>query len=118
MNPASEIYMPREFMNRTEKYERGLALTNRIYELQTTHGWTEQETKLAFAVLDDNLPIALHNIGEHIHLNILTSEYCLLMLRITTSFPASLHASRRRYSIEEIRSPHRNAGYFRVLPTD
>lgn len=54
----------REFLGRTEKYERGLALTNRIYELQVNHGWSEQQTKLAFSVLDESLSISLHNVGE------------------------------------------------------
>ena len=53
-------------MNRTQKYERGLAMTNRVYELQTLHKWNEQETKLAFSVIDDQLPIALHNVGKHV----------------------------------------------------
>ncbi|KAF8900142.1 peroxisomal oxidase [Gymnopilus junonius] len=53
----------REFLSRTEKYERGLAMTNRVYDLQSNYGWSEQETKLAFAVLDDQLPIGLHNIA-------------------------------------------------------
>jgi acyl-CoA oxidase len=55
----------REFLSRTEKYERGLVLTNRIFELQQIHKWTEQETKGALAVLDEQLPIGLHNIGTY-----------------------------------------------------
>jgi len=54
----------REFLGRTEKYERGLALTNRIYELQANHGWSEQQTKLAISILDETLSISLHNVGE------------------------------------------------------
>ena len=54
----------REFMNRTEKYERGLSITSRIFELETIHGWSELETRTAFAALDEQLPIGLHNVGE------------------------------------------------------
>ncbi|KAF8970656.1 acyl-CoA oxidase [Flammula alnicola] len=53
----------RDFMTRTERYERGLALTNRIFELQNIHNWSDQETKLALAVLDEVLSIFLHNIA-------------------------------------------------------
>ncbi|KDR78247.1 hypothetical protein GALMADRAFT_224622 [Galerina marginata CBS 339.88] len=53
----------RDFMSRTERYERGLALTNRIYELQTIHNWSDQETRVAIAVLDEQLSIGLHNVA-------------------------------------------------------
>ena len=39
-------------------------MTNRIFELETIHSWSERETKIALASLDEQLPIALHNIGE------------------------------------------------------
>ena len=51
-------------MNRTERYERGLSMTNRIYELETIHGWNELETRAAFSALDEFLPIGLHIVGE------------------------------------------------------
>ena len=51
-------------MNRIERYERGLSMTNRILELETIHGWSELETRTAFATLDEQLPIGLHNVGE------------------------------------------------------
>ena len=51
-------------MNRTEVYERGLSMTNRIFELEKIHGWSELETRTALATLDQPLPINLHNIGE------------------------------------------------------
>ena len=54
----------REFMNRTERYERGLSMTNRIFELEIIHGWSELETRTAFAALDEQLPIGLHNVGK------------------------------------------------------
>uniref|UniRef100_A0A8H7XY14 Acyl-coenzyme A oxidase n=1 Tax=Psilocybe cubensis TaxID=181762 RepID=A0A8H7XY14_PSICU len=53
----------RDFMSRTERYERGLALTNRIYELQEIHNWSDQETKVAISVLDEQLSIGLHNVA-------------------------------------------------------
>ncbi|KAF8147662.1 peroxisomal oxidase [Crassisporium funariophilum] len=53
----------REFMTRTEKYERGQAMTNRIFELETIHGWDHFKTRTAFAALDDQLPIGLHFIA-------------------------------------------------------
>ena len=51
-------------MNRTERYERGLSMTNRMFELEAIHGWNELETRTAFAALDEQLPIGLHNVGE------------------------------------------------------
>ncbi|PPQ83813.1 hypothetical protein CVT25_001028 [Psilocybe cyanescens] len=53
----------RDFMSRTERYERGLALTNRIYELQTIHNWSDHETTVAISVLDEQLSIGLHNVA-------------------------------------------------------
>ncbi|EFI26847.1 acyl-CoA oxidase [Coprinopsis cinerea okayama7 len=53
----------RDFMSRTERYTRGMALTNRIYELQEKLGWNQQQTSTATAILDEQLPIALHNIA-------------------------------------------------------
>jgi len=59
------IHIRREFMTRTERYKRGLAMTNRIYELQESHNWSDQETAAAFSSLDEHLPINLHNIGMY-----------------------------------------------------
>ncbi|RDB17664.1 Peroxisomal acyl-coenzyme A oxidase 1 [Hypsizygus marmoreus] len=53
----------REFMTRTERYTRGLAMTNRIYELQEIHKWSNEETAVAFASLDEQLPNFLHNVA-------------------------------------------------------
>ncbi|KJA24892.1 hypothetical protein HYPSUDRAFT_65201 [Hypholoma sublateritium FD-334 SS-4] len=53
----------RDFLSRTERYERGLAFTNHIFELQHVHNWSEDETKLAISVLDEPLSIGLHNIA-------------------------------------------------------
>lgn len=53
----------REFMSRTERYTRGMALTNRVYELQELHSWTQHETSIAIATLDEQLPISLHNVA-------------------------------------------------------
>ncbi|KAG6864903.1 hypothetical protein C0991_006473 [Blastosporella zonata] len=53
----------RDFMSRTERYKRGLTMTNHIYELQEKYHWSDEETSLAFASLDESLPIGLHNIA-------------------------------------------------------
>ncbi|KAJ7437267.1 peroxisomal oxidase [Mycena galericulata] len=53
----------RPFITRKELYIRGQALTNRLYELAEIHKWTPEETNTAFNVVDDALPIALHNIA-------------------------------------------------------
>ncbi|KAF8056038.1 peroxisomal oxidase [Lyophyllum atratum] len=53
----------REFMTRTERYQRGLAMTNRIYELQETRRWSNEDTSLAIASLDEGLPNGLHNVA-------------------------------------------------------
>ncbi|KAF8636086.1 hypothetical protein AX17_003791 [Amanita inopinata Kibby_2008] len=53
----------RDFMTRTERYTRALAITKRVFELQDIHNWTREEVRLAFASLDDALPITLHHIA-------------------------------------------------------
>ncbi|KAF9456699.1 acyl-CoA dehydrogenase/oxidase C-terminal [Collybia nuda] len=53
----------RDFMTRTERYHRGLSMTNRVYELQESHNWSNQQTATAFASLDEGLPISLHMIA-------------------------------------------------------
>jgi hypothetical protein len=40
----------REYLTRQERYERGLSMSNRLYELQSTNGWTEQETRCSYYV--------------------------------------------------------------------
>jgi len=54
----------RAFMTRTELYEHGLAVTNRIYELQVIHNWSEEEVRVAFGLVDEPLSIYLHNVGK------------------------------------------------------
>ena len=51
-------------MTRADRFNRGLAMTNRIYELQERHNWSNQETAIAFSSLDESLPITLHHIGD------------------------------------------------------
>ncbi|EIW56394.1 acyl-CoA oxidase [Trametes versicolor FP-101664 SS1] len=51
----------RSFIARTEMYQRGLAMTKRLYELADQHGWSDEEAKLAVRVIDEPLPIMLHN---------------------------------------------------------
>lgn len=58
-------------MSRAERYTRGIALTNRVYELQELHSWTQHETSIAIATLDEQLPINLHNIGLSVSLPII-----------------------------------------------
>ena len=61
-------------MTRTERYNRGISMTNRIYELQEVHKWSSQDSNTAaLAVLDEALPINLHSIGKnnYIHLSTL-----------------------------------------------
>ncbi|KAJ7038971.1 peroxisomal oxidase [Mycena alexandri] len=53
----------RVFTARKELYIRGQALTNKLYELQELHNWSTQDTNLALSVLDDGLPIGLHNVA-------------------------------------------------------
>jgi len=50
-------------MTRSERYRRGMAMTNRIYELQDLHGWSAEEVSIAFVSLDDALPVTLHDVG-------------------------------------------------------
>ncbi|KAJ4493458.1 acyl-CoA oxidase [Lentinula edodes] len=50
----------REWMTRTEKYTRGLRMTNRIHELEQLLGWSKQDATIATSLLDDPLPISLH----------------------------------------------------------
>ncbi|KAJ2913498.1 hypothetical protein MD484_g6924, partial [Candolleomyces efflorescens] len=53
----------RDFMSRTERYTRGMELTNRVYELQDQHKWSQKDTSAAIAILDEQLPIQLHNVA-------------------------------------------------------
>ncbi|KAG6809524.1 hypothetical protein H0H92_015920 [Tricholoma furcatifolium] len=48
----------------SQRYKRALAMTNRLYELQEQHRWSNEETSVAFASLDEQLPIGLHNVGS------------------------------------------------------
>ena len=54
----------RDFMAKSERYIRGLALIDRVYELEEIHKWTPQETNLVISTLDEQLPINLHNVGK------------------------------------------------------
>ncbi|KAJ7589575.1 peroxisomal oxidase [Mycena floridula] len=51
----------RPFMTRTELFNRGLRMTNRILELQALHGWSNNETNFAFHLAGEPIPIYLHN---------------------------------------------------------
>ena len=51
-------------MTRTERYKRGLAMTNRIYELSEQKGWTSKQNSDAISLLDEGVPMNLHSLGE------------------------------------------------------
>ncbi|KAG6877480.1 hypothetical protein C0993_006948 [Termitomyces sp. T159_Od127] len=51
----------KDFMDRTDRYKRGVAMINRVYALQEQHNWSQEETALAFTSLGEALPINLHN---------------------------------------------------------
>ncbi|KAF7297428.1 Acyl-coenzyme A oxidase [Mycena indigotica] len=53
----------RPFLTRKEQYIRGQAMTRRLLELQDIHQWSAEDLSVAFAYLDDGLPIGLHNIA-------------------------------------------------------
>jgi len=50
-------------MTRTEKYQRGLRMMNRIFELERIHNWSKEEYEIAVSVLDDPLPLNLHDMA-------------------------------------------------------
>lgn len=63
----SELHSPailRDFIGRTESYERALIITRRLVELQRIHAWTKEEMQQAAFILSEELPIRLHDIGE------------------------------------------------------
>lgn len=53
----------REYLTRVERYNRGQSLTNRVYELAEHNSWSKEEQSLAWASLDEQLAINLHNVG-------------------------------------------------------
>ena len=46
-----------------QMYQRALAMTKRLFELKDQHGWTSDEVNLAVKLIDEPLPIVLHNAG-------------------------------------------------------
>ena len=52
-------------MSRTELFERTLAKTNRIYELEDDKTWSPEETNIAISLLDDGTPLNLHHTGTN-----------------------------------------------------
>lgn len=50
----------RPFMTRKERYERAIKMTNRLYELQDIHSWSNDETAVALNIIDEELPMHLH----------------------------------------------------------
>ncbi|KAI6019262.1 acyl-CoA dehydrogenase/oxidase C-terminal [Pisolithus microcarpus] len=53
----------RNFIGRVEAYERALAITNRLVELQRVHGWSKQERGQAAFILSEVLPITSHDVA-------------------------------------------------------
>ncbi|KAI0659517.1 peroxisomal oxidase [Cubamyces menziesii] len=51
----------RSFLTRTQMYQRALAMTKRLFELKDQHDWTSDEVNLAVKLIDEPLPIVLHN---------------------------------------------------------
>ncbi|TFY70825.1 hypothetical protein EVG20_g2167 [Dentipellis fragilis] len=51
----------RPFMNRTEIYERSLAMTRRVYELEEQLQWSRAERQRAIGLIDDGSPLNLHD---------------------------------------------------------
>ncbi|KNZ71905.1 Peroxisomal acyl-coenzyme A oxidase 1 [Termitomyces sp. J132] len=51
----------KDFMDRTHRYERGVSMVNRVYELQEKHNWSHEETLIAFNSFGEANPINLHN---------------------------------------------------------
>lgn len=57
--------LTRLFMTRSDRYKRGLAMTDRIYELSKLHGWTTKQNAEAISLLDEGVPMNLHSLGEY-----------------------------------------------------
>ncbi|KAH7882117.1 peroxisomal oxidase [Phlebopus sp. FC_14] len=57
----SKLNIP--FVGRVDAYRRGLAITNRLIQLQRLHGWTTEEMAQVSLILLEWLPINLHNIA-------------------------------------------------------
>ncbi|KAI6142956.1 acyl-CoA dehydrogenase/oxidase C-terminal [Pisolithus tinctorius] len=51
------------FIGRVDAYERALAITKRLIELQRIYGWSKQERDQAAFILSEVLPIGLHNVA-------------------------------------------------------
>lgn len=51
-------------MTRKERFERGLAITARLYELADKYNWTPEQTAYALIPAEEASPVGLHNLGE------------------------------------------------------
>ena len=65
--PCSELTNAnlRPFMTRTQLYNGALAIMNRLHEMKELHRWSQEESNMAFKILDEGLPIALHMAGSY-----------------------------------------------------
>ena len=50
-------------MTRSELYKRGLAITKRLSELREIHSWSPEEFSVVLSLLDEIVPMSMHNIG-------------------------------------------------------
>lgn len=57
-------------MTRTERYQRGLEMTNKMYFLREKHDWSVWELTTSLLLMDEPSAIALHTIGTS-HLQLL-----------------------------------------------
>ena len=46
-------------MTRTDRFIRATKMTNRIYQMQDTYGWSHTETAEALDLIDEELPMHL-----------------------------------------------------------
>lgn len=54
-------------MTRSERYQRALSMTNRIYELIQRHKWTTNESSIALRLMDEPVPMVLHAVGGRVN---------------------------------------------------
>ena len=60
----------RSFLTRTQMYHRALAMSNRLRELKELHRWSPEEAAIAFKLVDEPMPDALHVAGMHLSSNV------------------------------------------------
>ncbi|KZT39561.1 acyl-CoA oxidase [Sistotremastrum suecicum HHB10207 ss-3] len=53
----------RPFMSRLERYQRAMAMANRIEELREQLKWDEREVDIAYSLCDEPVPLDLHTVA-------------------------------------------------------